>query len=70
MNNVFSLKFIQNVWIYFVGVGFTSECSKCRKGTYSSSGAEICTPCKPNTYSGDGADICQPCDLTKTYSCK
>lgn len=54
--------------VEITGVGFTSECTKCRSGTYSSGGTESCTPCPDNYYSEYGAQTCSPCDITKQYS--
>ncbi|KAL3852290.1 hypothetical protein ACJMK2_015952 [Sinanodonta woodiana] len=50
------------------GVAFTSECSKCKNGTYSSSGSHSCTPCPINTYSGRGASQCNSCDPATEFS--
>ncbi|KAK3589467.1 hypothetical protein CHS0354_030589 [Potamilus streckersoni] len=50
------------------GVAFTSECSKCKNGSYSSSGSHSCTPCPINTYSGHGASQCTPCDPATEFS--
>ena len=52
------------------GIGFTSVCTKCRNGTYSSGGTNTCAPCPINTYSDFGAQTCIPCDSTSEYSMK
>ncbi|XP_050414359.1 endosome/lysosome-associated apoptosis and autophagy regulator family member 2 isoform X2 [Patella vulgata] len=50
------------------GVAFTSECTRCRNGTYSSGGTNFCTLCPENTYSSRGEGQCHSCDTTKEYS--
>ncbi|XP_060575357.1 endosome/lysosome-associated apoptosis and autophagy regulator family member 2-like isoform X2 [Ruditapes philippinarum] len=50
------------------GVAYTSECSKCPAGTYSSERATICTLCPANKYSLEGAMSCSDCDVNKYYS--
>lgn len=47
--------------IEVTGIAFTSECTKCRAGTYSSGGTAFCAPCEANQYSGRGATQCQNC---------
>ncbi|XP_070192640.1 endosome/lysosome-associated apoptosis and autophagy regulator family member 2-like isoform X3 [Littorina saxatilis] len=47
--------------IEITGVAFTSECTKCRNGTYSSGGTAFCAPCEANKYSGRGATQCEAC---------
>lgn len=48
--------------IEITGVAYTSECTKCKEGTYSSEGAKACTPCQVNMYSGRGEGMCKACD--------
>lgn len=45
------------------GVAYTSECTKCKSGSYSNNteGAAVCTPCPANFKSERGAKICSPC---------
>ena len=43
------------------GVAFTSECTKCRNGTYSSGGTAFCAKCDANKYSNRGAAQCENC---------
>ncbi|XP_053377505.1 endosome/lysosome-associated apoptosis and autophagy regulator family member 2-like isoform X2 [Mercenaria mercenaria] len=50
------------------GVAYTSECTKCPAGTYSSASATICTPCRANKFSKEGATSCSDCDVKKYYS--
>lgn len=52
------------------GVAYTSECTPCNPGTYSSLGSKLCTPCAENTYSASGASECTPCDTVTQYSPK
>ncbi|KAG8189614.1 hypothetical protein JTE90_018969 [Oedothorax gibbosus] len=52
------------------GVAYTSECSPCEPGYYSSSGSKWCTPCPENTYSEAGSSDCAPCDSLTQYSPK
>ncbi|XP_076447212.1 endosome/lysosome-associated apoptosis and autophagy regulator family member 2-like [Babylonia areolata] len=47
--------------IEVTGVAYTSECSKCRSGTYSSGGTAFCAPCAANEFSERGAAQCQAC---------
>ena len=54
--------------LYSTGVAFTSNCTECEAGTFSSIGASICEPCPPNTYSKRGAAKCIACDETIQYS--
>ncbi len=51
------------------GVAFTSQCTKCRPGTYSEEGADHCDECPANTFSEKAAAGCSSCDLD-TYSGK
>ncbi|ESP03535.1 hypothetical protein LOTGIDRAFT_81462, partial [Lottia gigantea] len=50
------------------GVAYTSECTKCRNGTYSSGGNNFCADCPKNTFSHRGEGTCQPCDTAIQYS--
>ncbi|XP_062607265.1 endosome/lysosome-associated apoptosis and autophagy regulator family member 2-like [Saccostrea cucullata] len=50
------------------GVAFTSKCSKCKNGTYSSEGAAYCSVCSRNTYSLKGQATCTGCDQKSEYS--
>ena len=52
------------------GLAYTSECTKCKNGTYSEEGASSCKECAVNTYSEKGATECKPCDTDTTYSGK
>ena len=54
--------------IEIFGVAFTSQCTKCRPGTFSSAGADMCEECDSNTYSQKGAAKCLPCDKDTQYS--
>lgn len=56
--------------IEITGVAYTSECSPCEPGTYSSEGSKLCTPCAENTYSGKGASSCIPCNNDTQYAPK
>ena len=47
--------------VWFTGVAFTSECTKCRNGSYSSGGTAFCAPCEANMYSTRGAAQCLAC---------
>ncbi|XP_076469611.1 endosome/lysosome-associated apoptosis and autophagy regulator family member 2-like isoform X2 [Babylonia areolata] len=49
--------------IEVTGVAFTSECTKCRNGTYSSGGTAFCAPCDPNKFSNRGANQCESCQV-------
>ncbi|XP_064604934.1 endosome/lysosome-associated apoptosis and autophagy regulator family member 2-like isoform X3 [Liolophura sinensis] len=60
--------FVRNIEIE--GVAYTSQCSTCKEGTYSSEGATTCTPCDANTYSQRGAISCTPCNSATEYSRK
>lgn len=45
-----------------VGLPYTSSCSKCPSGTFSSSkGNSLCQPCGANYYSKTGATSCARC---------
>ncbi|KAI0226263.1 hypothetical protein LSAT2_023110 [Lamellibrachia satsuma] len=50
------------------GVAYTSECSKCRPGTYSNVGMTECNECPRNTHSQRGASQCIKCDNKTEYS--
>lgn len=50
------------------GLPYTTDCSKCPDGTYSSVEAQMCTACEPNTYSKSGAHMCSPCNSQTEYS--
>ncbi|XP_052822355.1 endosome/lysosome-associated apoptosis and autophagy regulator family member 2 isoform X2 [Octopus bimaculoides] len=51
------------------GVAFSSECTKCRNGTYSDQiGLSFCNPCPEDTYSERGATECTSCDKVSEYS--
>ncbi|XP_042895596.1 endosome/lysosome-associated apoptosis and autophagy regulator family member 2 isoform X1 [Parasteatoda tepidariorum] len=50
------------------GVAYTSECSPCASGSYSSLGSKLCTPCPENTYSVSGSSDCSSCDSVTQYS--
>lgn len=51
------------------GVAFSSECTKCRNGTFSDRvGASYCQECPENTYSQRGASECKKCDPKTEYS--
>ena len=52
------------------GVAYTSECSPCAPGSYSSLGSKLCTPCPANTYSNRGSSDCTPCDPVTQYAPK
>ncbi|KFM76151.1 UPF0577 protein-like-like protein, partial [Stegodyphus mimosarum] len=52
------------------GVAYTSECSPCAPGSYSSLGSKLCTPCPENTYSESGSSDCTPCDSLTQYAPK
>ncbi|XP_046342668.1 endosome/lysosome-associated apoptosis and autophagy regulator family member 2-like isoform X1 [Haliotis rufescens] len=54
--------------IEVTGVAYTSECTKCRSGTYSSGGTEFCGYCQENTFSDRGAAQCSPCNQATEYS--
>ncbi|XP_023228240.1 UPF0577 protein KIAA1324-like, partial [Centruroides sculpturatus] len=56
--------------IEITGVAYTSECSPCEPGTYSSEGSKLCTPCAENTYSGKGASSCIACNNATQYAPK
>ena len=43
------------------GVAFTQSCSKCRAGTFSTSGATKCIPCQANQYSARASHNCTAC---------
>lgn len=43
------------------GVAYTSECTKCANGTYSSGGSSFCQVCPANHYSGHGEQQCTAC---------
>ncbi|XP_057676462.1 endosome/lysosome-associated apoptosis and autophagy regulator 1 [Corythoichthys intestinalis] len=48
------------------GVAYTSECFRCKPGTYSSKpGAARCAPCPADTYSNKGATVCHQCEPDK-----
>ncbi|XP_055882863.1 endosome/lysosome-associated apoptosis and autophagy regulator family member 2-like isoform X1 [Biomphalaria glabrata] len=47
--------------IEITGVAYTSECSKCPNGTYSSGGTSFCQLCPADQFSGHGAKQCTPC---------
>lgn len=47
--------------IEITGVAYTSECTKCPNGTYSSGGTSFCQTCPPNTFSQIGANKCTKC---------
>ncbi|KAL8583433.1 hypothetical protein ACOMHN_057889 [Nucella lapillus] len=47
--------------IEVTGVAYTSECTKCHNGTYSSGGTAFCAPCEANKFSHRGAAQCQSC---------
>ncbi|XP_035825827.1 endosome/lysosome-associated apoptosis and autophagy regulator family member 2 [Aplysia californica] len=47
--------------IEITGVAYTSECTKCANGTYSSGGTSFCQICPVNTFSNHGASQCLPC---------
>ncbi|GFO06318.1 upf0577 protein kiaa1324-like homolog [Plakobranchus ocellatus] len=47
--------------IEITGVAYTSECTKCPNGTYSSRGSSFCQTCPPNTFSLHGASGCTKC---------
>ncbi|BFZ10557.1 hypothetical protein BsWGS_13596 [Bradybaena similaris] len=53
--------------IEITGVAYTSECTKCASGTYSSGGAAFCQACPADHFSVYGAVQCQPC-LQSEYS--
>ncbi|KAL1020751.1 hypothetical protein UPYG_G00004170 [Umbra pygmaea] len=45
------------------GVAYTSECFRCKAGTYSAKpGSARCIPCPADFYSNKGAMECQPCE--------
>ncbi|XP_078339498.1 endosome/lysosome-associated apoptosis and autophagy regulator family member 2-like [Crassostrea virginica] len=50
------------------GVAFTSECTKCKNGTYSSEGASYCSTCERNSFSLRGQQSCTKCDAVSQYS--
>lgn len=50
------------------GVAFTSECTKCKNGTFSSEGAVSCSTCERNTFSLKGQQSCTQCDSKSEYS--
>ncbi|XP_041348506.1 endosome/lysosome-associated apoptosis and autophagy regulator family member 2-like isoform X2 [Gigantopelta aegis] len=54
--------------IIISGVAYTSECTKCRSGTYSSGGTAYCSFCEMNTVSERGAHTCSPCNKDTEYS--
>ncbi|KAJ8301946.1 hypothetical protein KUTeg_020933 [Tegillarca granosa] len=54
--------------IEITGVAYTSQCTNCKAGTYSSDGAAMCTPCQENSYSDKGSSQCKPCDAKTEYS--
>ncbi|KAK7486715.1 hypothetical protein BaRGS_00021999, partial [Batillaria attramentaria] len=47
--------------IEVTGVAYTSECTKCRAGTYSNGGTAFCEPCEANKHSDRGAKECVSC---------
>ena len=47
------------------GVTYTSQCTSCEPGTFSSAAAAVCQPCPSNTFSHRRADTCTPCDDTQ-----
>ena len=49
----------------FTGVAFTSNCTQCKAGTFSDSGADKCEICPSNTYSNTGATECVTCSETE-----
>ena len=62
------LSWLAVVYRVISGVAYTSECTSCRAGTYSMSGASSCTDCPANTYSTKGSSDCRPCDVTTHFS--
>ncbi|CAL1537489.1 unnamed protein product [Lymnaea stagnalis] len=51
--------------IEITGVAYTSECTKCTNGTYSSGGTSYCQMCDADHYSGHGATQCTACQSTE-----
>ncbi|KAH9519112.1 hypothetical protein Btru_074774 [Bulinus truncatus] len=51
--------------IEITGVAYTSECSKCPNGTWSSGGTSFCHLCSADHYSGHGAVQCSECPPTE-----
>ncbi|BFZ08340.1 hypothetical protein BsWGS_11379 [Bradybaena similaris] len=47
--------------IEITGVAYTSECTKCVNGTYSSGGASFCQFCPADHFSVHGATECEAC---------
>ncbi|KAB7497174.1 hypothetical protein Anas_02860 [Armadillidium nasatum] len=56
--------------IQISGVAYTSECSPCPAGTFSSEGARQCQECPAGTYSPIGSDRCLKCDSRTYYAPK
>ncbi|ELU11199.1 hypothetical protein CAPTEDRAFT_83886, partial [Capitella teleta] len=50
------------------GLAFTSECAKCKAGTFSQEGAATCEECPRDTRADKGATECTPCDKNSQYS--
>lgn len=51
-----------------LGLAFTSECAKCKAGTFSQEGAATCEECPRDTRADKGATECTPCDKNSQYS--
>ncbi|XP_072026533.1 endosome/lysosome-associated apoptosis and autophagy regulator family member 2-like isoform X4 [Amphiura filiformis] len=55
--------------VEIMGLSYTSECTKCRPGTFAKDqGSFECTQCSANTFSKDGASQCTNCDASTLYS--
>ncbi|XP_030829000.1 UPF0577 protein KIAA1324-like isoform X1 [Strongylocentrotus purpuratus] len=55
--------------IEVMGLQYTSDCTKCPAGTFTSArGAASCDECPANTYSQSGATNCTPCNTETMYS--
>ncbi|KAG1703654.1 Small G protein signaling modulator 3 [Nymphon striatum] len=55
--------------IEVMGVAYTSKCSKCEAGSYSTKlGSTECTDCPANTYSTTGVTTCTSCDSETQYA--
>ncbi|XP_052285600.1 endosome/lysosome-associated apoptosis and autophagy regulator family member 2-like isoform X2 [Dreissena polymorpha] len=54
--------------IHVTGAAYTSDCSKCPAGTYSSEGAEMCSPCPINTACKKGTQVPERCESETQYA--
>uniref|UniRef100_A0A8C7Y853 Endosome-lysosome associated apoptosis and autophagy regulator family member 2a n=1 Tax=Oryzias sinensis TaxID=183150 RepID=A0A8C7Y853_9TELE len=55
--------------IQIEGVAYTSECFRCKPGTFSRApGSSSCDLCPQDTFSGHGASSCTPCNTSTQYA--